>query len=205
MKISFFDPLPNFMFTPIEFSHSHRYFIHTGVTVVSHNVFHMMISLIEFTHRIHMPNPHTEFSHRVLICRFRGSQCGLIGARGERGLGLSAVRGRCCRVFGRRSSGGARRRRLRRKAACMRDGGGSICGGGGGGGSGGFGVGGGGSGGFGVGGAASASAASASVSAAARARRRGSACGRGCVGSALSSTIGGCDQAFVARACKQAA
>ena len=108
MKISFFDPLPNFMFTPIEFSHSHRYFIHTGVTVVSHNVFHMMISLIEFTHRIHMPNPHTEFSHRVLICRFRGSQCGLIGARGERGLGPSAVRGRCCRVFGRRSSGGAR-------------------------------------------------------------------------------------------------
>ena len=170
--------------------------------------FTSMISRIESTHRIRILNPHIEFSYRVLICRFRGSQCGLIWARGVSG-GWGRVR---CVGGAVACSGGVR-------AAAhggggdgvggggdgVGDGGGSICGGGGGGGSGGFGVGGGGSGGFGVDSAASASAASASAASAARARRRCSACGRGCVGSALSSTVRGCDQAFVIRACKQAA
>ena len=208
MKISFFDPLQNFLFTPTEFSHSHRYCIHTCVTVVSHNDSHMMISHIESTHRIHIPNPHIEFSYRVLRCRFRGSRCGLIWARGVSG-GWGRVR---CAGGAVACSGGV-------LAAAhgggggggdvggdgSGDGGGGDGGGGGGGGSGGFGVGGGGSGGFGVGGAVSASAASASAAAAAWARRRGSACGRGCDERALSSTIRGCGQAFVACACKQAA
>ena len=53
----------------------HSHWCHCGFT---YNDFHMMISHIESTHRIHIPNPHIEFSYRVLRCRFRGSQCGLI-------------------------------------------------------------------------------------------------------------------------------
>ena len=116
MKISFFDPLPNFLFTPTEFSHSHQSFIHTCVTVVSRNDFHMMISHIVSAHRIHTSNPHIEFTYtssHMPLSRF--SVRPHMGAQGERGLGSSGVCGRCCRVFGRCSSGGARRRRRRRR------------------------------------------------------------------------------------------